>query len=199
MKDLSDAFEAYRYGENSRLWLINSQGDIYLSDTLQERDLNISHFIPEHVANMILSGISEKPSETHVMEYEDKEGNLKDLISYPISSTNWHILYQIDREETTSFLKSAKLNTFIATLISIISVIFIFHFISHYLANPFKRAVQINQELENNVVERTRELAEKNQALLDSIDYAKRIRICSSGNGKSGPSISRLLSSVETP
>ncbi len=176
MEELTGDFLEYKYGEHSNLWLISDQGEIYLSDLLDHRGKNIAKFIPGEAKERVLFEIQTKPDTTHVFEYENHEGNLVDLISYPIQNTNWNILFQIDRSETSSLLKAIKLNTFIATLISLVSIVFIFYYISHYLANPFKRAIQMNQQLEMKVMERTKEVVKKNQALMDSLDYAKRIQ-----------------------
>lgn len=64
----------------------------------------------------------------------------------------------------------------IASVITLLLMVFIFYFISHKISNPFKRALALAEEMENQVALRTYELAEKNQSIMDSIDYAKRLQ-----------------------
>jgi serine phosphatase RsbU (regulator of sigma subunit) len=68
------------------------------------------------------------------------------------------------------------INTGIACLITLLLVIVMFYMISHKIADPYKRTLLINRELEKKVDERTRELNEKNTKLVDSIEYAKMIQ-----------------------
>lgn len=51
-----------------------------------------------------------------------------------------------------------------------------FNILSRKVADPYKRALLINQELERKIDERTKELNEKNIKIMDSIDYAKVIQ-----------------------
>jgi serine phosphatase RsbU (regulator of sigma subunit) len=98
------------------------------------------------------------------------------LISDPIRSADLRLLVMIDRSETIAFLNNIKINTIAAILISIVSIVFFFFFVSRKLANPYKRALQLNMELEEKIAERTRELALRNEEMMDSIGYAKRIQ-----------------------
>ncbi|TDF97497.1 SpoIIE family protein phosphatase [Paenibacillus piri] len=180
LKDLSNEFESYKYGMNGNLWLIDEAGKIHLSDTVEHDGLMIDAFLPGTIKNEAMA-VSRKEGETSVLplitEYRNGRGELMDLISYPMkSSANWKLVYQIPRSETVSFLNTIKVNTFAAALISIIAIIFIFYYVSTRLANPYKRALQLNEELERKVAERTRELFEEREKLVDSIDYAKRIQ-----------------------
>jgi serine phosphatase RsbU (regulator of sigma subunit) len=104
------------------------------------------------------------------------DGQRVDLISYPLKSANYRLVFAINRSETTGLLSNIKTNTMLAIVISLVAILFLFLYMTHRLANPFKRALELNEQLERKVEERTRELAEKNEELLDSIDYAKRIQ-----------------------
>ena len=174
LKDVSQYFETFKYGENSDLWLIDKKGNIYLSDDLSHNGKHIIDFLPTEVTKAFLAGIDQELSST--LEYKNDQGQLVDLISYPLSSTDWTLLVQIPRNETVAFLKTIKINTLLASIITLISITLFFIFVSRNLANPYKKALQLNQQLEEQVANRTLELREKNQKLLDSIDYAKRIQ-----------------------
>ncbi|RXT05787.1 SpoIIE family protein phosphatase [Ammoniphilus sp. CFH 90114] len=174
LKELSEEFQKFKYGKTSNLWLIGPDGSIWLSDDFSHQGKNIEEYISiQETREWIEEADNLNPV---VLEYKDHEGHLIDLISYPIANTDWKLLFQIHRDETVFFLNTIKANIAIATFVCLLLIIIIFYLISHYLANPFKRALKLNEELEGKVMERTRELHEKNQALLDSIDYAKRIQ-----------------------
>lgn len=173
MKGLSKDFESYKYGKNSNLWLLDRQGNIHLSDQFDHNGNNISSFLPGTVANQVLESIEQ---ESQVFEYKDQHGEMHDLISYPIQSTDWRLVFQISRDESVSFLNKIKFNTMVSVLVSLISIVLLFLFISRKLANPFKRALELNLELEKQIASRTKELAYRNAKIMDSIDYAKRIQ-----------------------
>lgn len=176
LKDLSEDFETIKYGNHSNLWVIDDQGSIWLSDDYTHRGRNINELIPEEIKEWAIRSIRSEDKTSTVMDYQSSEGKLMDIISYPIPSTNLKILFQIEREETIAFLDSIKWNTITAAFISLIFIVIIFYFISHYLVNPFKRTLILNEELEQRISERTKELMEKNGLLMDSIDYARRIQ-----------------------
>ncbi|WP_284638064.1 SpoIIE family protein phosphatase [Paenibacillus silviterrae] len=168
---LSKQFQEFKYGENSNLWLINDSGEIVLSD----RQEHFGKPIHDYVDSLLL-GQLKNDGKIHVTESETAEGGLMDMISYPLSSTGLQLLFRVERKETVSVLQNIKTNTAIVSLFTFIMILALFYFISHRLANPYKRALQLNQELEAKVQVRTRELAERNDQLTDSIDYAKRIQ-----------------------
>ncbi|NOU92718.1 SpoIIE family protein phosphatase [Paenibacillus sp. LMG 31456] len=180
LKSLSEEFTNYKYGKNSNLWLVDGTGKIHLSDKLEHDGQMLEAFLPNPIKSIVMTA-GQKEGESnfqpHIMEYTNEKGELIDLISYPIkASANWRLVYQIPRSETVGFLSTIKVNTVAAALISIFAIIFIFYYVSTRLANPFKRALQLNEELESKVLERTKELLEQKEKLVDSIDYAKRIQ-----------------------
>lgn len=172
LQELSQDFQSFKYGNKSDLWLIDKEGNIYLSDNPQQNGQHIKKFLPEQVIRPLLASAAK----TTTQEYRNGEGELVDLIRYPLKSAQWQVLIQIPREETVSFLKTIRYNTLLGTLIALIAITFLFNFVSRNLANPYKKALKLNQELEDQVAARTKELHEKNQKLMDSIDYALRIQ-----------------------
>ncbi|HJV44577.1 MAG TPA: SpoIIE family protein phosphatase [Bacillota bacterium] len=174
LMSMAEEFDKLKYGEHSTLRIIDDSGNIYLSDQLPERGKNIDRFIPNEVKEGLLNHIHSK--DTFVTQYQNPNHEVVDLISYPIQSADWKLVVEVPRQDTVSFLNTIKFNTLIATLLLILFSVFLFYYISKYLANPYKRALEVNQELEKKVWERTEELHHKNQTLLDSIDYAKRIQ-----------------------
>lgn len=174
LEKLSNDFKEYKYGKRSNLWLIDKNGKIYLSDNSAHNGNSISNYIPETIAKDLALQFNELSP--YVIEYENESGQLVDLISYPISATDWKLIFQIPRDETVSFLDTIKFNTVLAMVIFLLSIIFFFYYVSKKIANPYKLALQINQQLEEKVAVRTQELSEKNNKLVDSIDYAKRIQ-----------------------
>ncbi|MCL6638294.1 MAG: SpoIIE family protein phosphatase [Firmicutes bacterium] len=176
LKNLSEEFQRFKYSKDSELWVVDARGKIYLSDNAEQNGRNIQDYVPANVAEQLLKNFESNNAGVFNLDYENTKGRLIDLISYPVKSAGWTLVLQIPRNNTVSFLNTIKLNTLSATLIALISITFFFYFVSRNLADPYKKALQQNQVLENMVLERTRELHEKNQKLLDSIDYAKRIQ-----------------------
>ncbi|SDD18761.1 Serine phosphatase RsbU, regulator of sigma subunit [Paenibacillus sp. UNCCL117] len=173
LKDLAEEFRAFKYGTTSRLWLINPDGEVILSADESDYGRQIDSLLNADIVRELLG--QAKPV-MQTLEFKGEDGELTDLISYPLSSTSMQLLFQIERQETVSFLNRIKMNTVAVSLISFVLILFLFYYVSHRLANPYERALQMNQQLERKVRERTQELAEHNEKLMDSIDYAKRIQ-----------------------
>ncbi|WP_238456620.1 SpoIIE family protein phosphatase [Desulfotruncus arcticus] len=176
LKDMAQELQQYKHSKNSNVWLIDRQGDIYLSDNVEHSGKNIQNFIPREVKEKILHSLSDNQSVHYTFEYQNSKFGLTDLIVYPLNSTQWYLLSQIPRSASITFLDTIKLNTFLASLIVLISITFFFYFVTNKLVNPYKKAVELNLELEQKVLARTLELKEKNEKLTDSIDYARRIQ-----------------------
>lgn len=173
LHDLSDDFALYKKSEGINLWLIDSAGKIYLSDTYEDNGKNLRDMMASSAQKQLLAPAEQ---EIQVIEYETDAGQLMDLISYPLKSIHLQLLVEIERDETVSFLKTIRWNTLLAVVISIISIVFFFFYVSRKLANPYKRALSLNQELETQVEVRTHELFERNMEIMDSINYAKRLQ-----------------------
>ncbi|MED4608928.1 SpoIIE family protein phosphatase [Paenibacillus validus] len=173
LEDLAKEFQQFKYGETSRLWLIDPKGEIVLAAETSDYGKQIGSFLDGNIVSQLLEQASPV---SQTLEFQNPDGELTDLISYPLTSTNMQLLFQIERQETVSFLSRIKLNTVAVSLISFVLILFLFYYVSHRLANPYERALQMNQQLERKVKERTQELAERNEKMMDSIDYAKRIQ-----------------------
>ncbi|WP_274362799.1 SpoIIE family protein phosphatase [Paenibacillus thermotolerans] len=177
LSHLADDFERMKYGKDSGIWLIDGSGKIHLTNRVDQYGKDIGISLPSAVRSDILTHLaSGEAKDPYVLEYTDSGDRLYDLISYPVQSTDWRLLFQIRRSETISFLDTIKINTVIAALISILAITFLFFFISRYFTDPYKRAILINRELERQVEERTRELFEQQRKLVDSIEYAQKIQ-----------------------
>jgi serine phosphatase RsbU (regulator of sigma subunit) len=173
LQDLSNIFAGYKYGEGSSLWLIDNQGEIYLSDRFDHNGTNIRDHLPGGVAEQVIAS-GERDNQS--VEFADANNTRYDLISYPLKTADWRLVVQVPRSATIGFLRTIQFNTAIAVLIALISIVFFFFYVSRKLANPYKRALQINEELEKLIALRTKELAARNENIMDSIAYAKRIQ-----------------------
>ncbi|MEK3911172.1 SpoIIE family protein phosphatase [Paenibacillus sp. FSL H7-0331] len=173
LHELSNNFASYKDGKGINLWLIDSKGSIYLSDVYEHNGKNIRDVMIDSASSDVLKQFD---TTTRIFEYDSKSGERMDLISYPLKSTDLHLLVEVERNETVSFLRTIKWNTVLAVAVSMVSIVFFFYYISRKLANPYKRAILLNQELEKQVMERTKELYERNQEILDSINYAKLLQ-----------------------
>jgi len=173
LKALSEEFATFKYGSNSHLWMIGNDGTIHLADSFELTGENIADQLP---ASALAQLAQVDAGQQVILETEDREGRKIDMISYPIQAANMRLLAQIPRSETVGFLDTIRLNTAIAVTVSIVVVVFFFLYISRRLADPYKRALAINEELERKVEIRTKELAERNKEMTDSIAYANRIQ-----------------------
>lgn len=173
LSTLSSDFQAYKYGEDSKLWMIGQDGVIDLSDHAEHNGRHIDEFLPAAATERIFSSDF---SSIEVLEYESHEDQIYDLVVYPLESTEARILFQINRSETVSFLENIKINTGLSVIISLVFVIFFFYYISKRLANPYQQALAYNRQLEQRVAERTRELSDRNEEIMDGIRYAQRIQ-----------------------
>jgi len=180
LNSISEEFKSYKFGEKSNMWLVDRKGHIHISEDASQLGKDLSDFIPQDVAKKVLG---RKLVKHIIVQYTHKNGEIYDLITQPIGSTDWKLIFQIPRSETTQVVNSIKGNTIITGIIIVILITFIFYFISNKIANPYKRAVQLGRELEKVVAERTQELNEKtlelqdrNTKIIDSIEYSKLIQ-----------------------
>lgn len=176
LKEIAREFQRYKFGERSSLWLVDSKGKIHLSDDFSHNGRYLNDFVPTGVVSQVIQGKDEPSSLPQVIEYVDSQGETVDLAYQSTKSTDWKVVFQIPRSESIAILGSIKLNTEIASLVALVLMTFIFYIVSRRIADPLKRALLLTQEMEKQVSERTRELAEKNQRIVDSIDYAKRLQ-----------------------
>ncbi|GAA3407646.1 SpoIIE family protein phosphatase [Paenibacillus hodogayensis] len=173
LRDMSAKFADYKYGEYGSLWLTDSTGRIYLSEELDQNGKNIADFLPSDTAREVIAKLDQEQS---VLDYKGENGRMNDLILLPVPSTGWTLVVSVDRNEAISYLKTIQGQTAAAVGIAVFSVLFFFSYTSRRLADPYKRAVTLNVELERQIALRTKELAEQNEKMLDSIDYASRIQ-----------------------
>lgn len=176
LKEIAGEFQRYKFGEKSNLWLVDSRGKIHLSDNLEHNGRYLQDFVPKDVVSQVIGDKAGASSATRVIEYKNVQGETVDLAYQPTKSTDWKVVFQIPRSESIALLGNIKFNTAVTGLITLTLMIFVFFIVSHRIADPLKRALLLTKEMEKQVSERTRELAQKNQEIVDSIDYAKRLQ-----------------------
>lgn len=176
LKEIAKEFQSYKFGEGSSLWLVDDQGKIHLSEDIQQNGRYLNDFVPPTVVGQIIEDMAKESVGAQTVEYVNNKGETIDLIYRATKSTNWKVVFQIPRRESIGILNNIKWGLTIASLVSLLLIIFVFYFISNRIANPFKRAILLTQEMERKVNERTRELTDKNREVMDSIDYAQRIQ-----------------------
>lgn len=174
LRDMSAKFAEYRYGKNGSLWLTDRSGTIYLSDEVDQNGKNIREFMPDEASAQVIDKLDR---DREVLDYRGTNGKINDLILLRVPSTEWTLVVSVDRDEAVSFLQTIQAQTAVAVAIALFSVVFFFYYTSRKLADPYKRAILLNGELEKQIAIRTAELAEQNGKMRDSLDYASRIQL----------------------
>ncbi|WP_042339123.1 SpoIIE family protein phosphatase [Desulfosporosinus youngiae] len=178
LKDISDEFSSYKSGQIGTIWLVDQSGKIHLAADLEDRGKLLGDLLPSDICKMVLSRDSQSQGidGPKVLEYKNVDGELIDLVHQSLQSTDWELVIQVPRKETIGFLTSIMTNTILSALLALVLVTLVFYLISTRIANPLKRAIQLSDELERKVNERTQELKEQNIKIIDSIDYAKKVQ-----------------------
>lgn len=176
LSEIAGEFQRYKFGEQSNLWLVDGKGKIHLSDTLSHNGSYLSSFVPQGVFQQVVEAQASTSVSPQILEYTNEHGETIDMAYQNLKSTDWKIVFQIPRRESISLLGNVKFNTAAAGLITLVLMTFVFYTISRRIADPLQRALLITAAMEKQVSDRTRELAEQNQKVMDSIDYAKRLQ-----------------------
>lgn len=174
LQNFSEVLQQNKFSQDSNIWLTDDSGTIFLADNLEHNGQKLQDYLPAQVARQILQDQSQGQAVN--LEYSNDQQERFDLIAEPLASTGWKLVYQIPRQDSTAILNSITANILVTGSASIVLISFIFFYVSRKIANPYQRALLLNKELEDKVAERTQELTEKNQNIMDSIDYAKRIQ-----------------------
>lgn len=176
LKDVAKEFSGYKFGEASGFWLVDKEGKIHLADNLQYVGRTAFDFLPSEVVQRILGDNEDSNGKPKVLEYTDSQGELMDLAYQATKTTDWKLVFKIPRSESVAVLDNIKLNAILVSVTTLLVMVFIFYFLSHRVTKPFKQAIRLAEKMEKRVKLRTEELAEKNQNIMDSIDYAKRLQ-----------------------
>lgn len=176
LNSITKEFKESKIGKTSNLWLVDEKGVIKLSDTREDIGKNLSDFLPVDILTKVQTEAADKSNTIEVSEYHNTNNDIMDYAYTKLASTDWILFYKIPRKENLSLLDSLLSNTIVTVILVITFFIVLFYFISKKVANPYKQALLINQELENKVNIRTSELKESNQKIKDSIEYAKRLQ-----------------------
>lgn len=176
LSDIAHEFQKYKVGQDSRLWLIDRTGKIYLSDNIDDNGKYLKDFIPPQLASQIAAANTASAAAPVIVEYTNAAGETIDLTYQSAKSTDWKLVFQLPRQESIGLLDGIRFYTAMAGFIALVAMTFIFFVVSRRIADPLQRALLLASEMERQVEARTRELAETNQKILDSIDYAKRLQ-----------------------
>ncbi len=173
LKELSEDIAGYKLMSGSRIWMVGADGMIRLADDYSLTGMNIADRL---TASALEEWNKGNAAESYVFEADDREGRKVDMIRYPIGEAQMQLLVQIPRSQTTGFLGSIRNNTTVVAVLSLIVSVYFFTYISRRIADPYKRALKLNDELEAIVTERTEALSDKNRIMTESVAYANRIQ-----------------------
>lgn len=166
LHDISEEFRQFKIGKLSSLWMVDENGIIQLSDSLENRGKHFAELIPSEVVNQINKDLKDKNFDTKVSQYAYNGGEIMDFSYHKLSSCDWILFYQIPRKENISLISSIKINTLFTIIMILFFFVVLFFIISRKIANPYKQALILNMELEKKVDERTQELKKVNHKLM---------------------------------
>ncbi|AZV57700.1 SpoIIE family protein phosphatase [Clostridium sp. AWRP] len=173
LKSITKEFKEFKVGKKSNLWMVDEKGVIKLSDKREDVGKRVGEFLPKDAVKQIQN----RPVvNVKVAQYYDSNNEIMDYAYCKLNSTDWTLFYEIPRKESISLIDSLRINTTITVILVLLFFILLYYFISKKIANPYKQAMMINEELENKVNVRTQELKESNEKVKDSIEYAKRLQ-----------------------
>ena len=182
LKDISEEFRNFKVGKNSSLWMIDEKGIIQLADNREDIGKNYREFLPQVVTEKIQNVKFQKENRAKikqdiiVSEYADNDGEIMDYAYCSLSSSDWMMVYIIPRKESISLIDSIRDHMLMTVIVVLLCFTILFYILSQKVADPYKQAMLMNKELEEEVSIRTLELQESNQKVLDSIEYAKRLQ-----------------------
>lgn len=176
LNSITKEFKEFKVGKASNLWMIDEKGIIKLSDKREDIGKKIDDFLPGHVVKQIQNQPGNEVEQVKVSQYYDSKNAIIDYAYCKLNSTDWTLFYKIPRKESISLIDYLKRNTIITAILVLSFFMLLFYFISRKVANPYKQAMLLNEELENKVNMRTQELRESNKKVNDSIEYAKRLQ-----------------------
>ena len=159
----------------SDIWLIDKNGTICISKNQEELGQPARFFIADTAMDKIAEDVREEKNFS-TQEYQDENGILYDIAYKKIKDTEWKLVIRIPREESVHFLGEIKRNMILSGIVILLFMLLIFYFLARQIANPYKRSLELNQQLEDAVRERTWELQEKNRKIRDSMEYAQLIQ-----------------------
>jgi serine phosphatase RsbU (regulator of sigma subunit) len=162
-------------GIKSMIWMVNNKGIIYLSKDKNYLGKSIKQVLKDKIAGNILNQ-SNTSEDFLTSEYYDSQNILYDVAYRSIEKTDWKLIIQIPRSESIGFLSAVIANIVLAGIIIIVIIIILFNVLTNRIANPYKTAIKLNEELELKISERTLELRKSNEQISESIRYAKIIQ-----------------------
>jgi serine phosphatase RsbU (regulator of sigma subunit) len=175
LHDISTEFSHYKIGDKSNLWLVNTQGKISISEKVEQSGAKLSDFLPPNVYAKIMREAAQSSDKPTVVSYLDNNGEV-DLIFQKLTSCDWVLVFQINRSETLGVLNSIMNSTLVTIAVVLVFLLLVFYLISSRIANPYKSAIQLNLELEEEIRDRTAEISDQNTKIMESIHYAKTIQ-----------------------
>lgn len=175
LQDISTEFNHYKIGDESNLWLVDTKGKISISEDVEQSGGKLSDYLPEDVYNKIMRDSAQNTIQPTVVSYVDKNGEA-DLIFQKLNSCDWVLVFQINRSETLGVLNSIMISTLVTIAVVLVFLLLVFYLVSSRIANPYKSAIQLNLEMENEIRERTAEISDQNTKIMESLYYAQTIQ-----------------------
>ncbi len=135
------------------VYLINREGKILITSKTELYKKNLHEHLNLEIEKVILQS-THNPS---VHEWEDSRGTI-DMVSMQLRSTDWIIVYEVPRKNTTKELVKIAIGTGLVCLFSILIVFFLLSKLTLHITNPIENLVSTFEELSTGNLNVTLEL-----------------------------------------
>ncbi|WP_185957476.1 ATP-binding protein [Saccharicrinis carchari] len=131
---LISEFEQYKFSPNSKIWLINQEGIIKLSENRNEYNKSIYNFLPDEKGEYFLNRQS-----LHLLPEIKFNGESYEVAVMPLGKTKHTIIMLVPHKDLVTVLKVIKSNTIWLGLFFLLLTIFLSYSLAKNLTVPITR------------------------------------------------------------
>nr|WP_321451304.1 ATP-binding protein [uncultured Carboxylicivirga sp.] len=139
---LVEEFNKTKTSQNTRLWLIDDEGKIIMSEDTKEINYSLNTIID----NKTLDGIIKSSYSSYIQHLKIKNERYE-LASLLVGNTNYRMVMMIPQKELLSILDIIRLNTIWLSLIILALTLILVTFVSNRITNPLIRLSSFTNKL----------------------------------------------------
>nr|WP_319399161.1 sensor histidine kinase [uncultured Carboxylicivirga sp.] len=142
---LVEEFNKTKTSQNTRLWLIDDEGKIIMSEDTKEINYSLNTIID----NISLDAIINSSYSSYIQHLKIKNERYE-LASLVVGNTNYRMVMMIPQKELLSILDIIRLNTIWLSLIILALTLILVTFVSNRITNPLIRLSSFANKLWDN-------------------------------------------------